>query len=205
MTLIFDVVVYYTLDEASSYEKVRALARKAVAIDPDDPDTLATLAWTMLANGERDEGLHWASKALKVGSNSYLANCVLGMVKVFLGDGAGGRASLYEGFRINPRGPLNPIFMGIVIASHYFDRDYTSAIETATEVIATWPEYCVPHRLLVAALGQVGRLEEASERLRRALTLPGAVEMMKRGRLRHVSVEQYEHALEGLRKAGWEG
>ena len=49
MTLIFDLVVYFTPDEASSYERICTLARKAVAIDPDDPDALATLAWTMLA------------------------------------------------------------------------------------------------------------------------------------------------------------
>jgi adenylate cyclase len=55
------------------------------------------------------------------------------------------------------------------------------------------------------ALGQLGRLGEASKALQRAIAIaPKSFDMFVRQRVAWMRDEDYQHMLEGLRKAGWE-
>jgi adenylate cyclase len=63
----------------------------------------------------------------------------------------------------------------------------------------------ISYRVLAAALGQLGQGEEAKRALGRAISLrPAAFEWFVRQRPPGFRAEDYEHMLEGLRKAGWE-
>ena len=61
-------------------------------------------------------------------------------------------------------------------------------------------------RWFAAALGQLGRTEEAQEALGKAIAMaPASFEMFVRRRVPWHRPEDHAHMLEGLRKAGWEG
>ena len=88
----------------------------------------------------------------------------------------------------------------------YFCRDYPAAVEAAKQAIRSYPDFAHPYRWLAAALGQLGRIDEAKEALDKAIaSAPAAFDMYVRGRVPWMRVEDYFHMLEGLRKAGWEG
>ena len=76
----------------------------------------------------------------------------------------------------------------------------------AKRAIREHPEYPNTYRWLAAALGQVGRIEEAKEALEKAIAVaPAAFEMYVRQRVPWHRPEDYTHMLDGLRKAGWGG
>ena len=59
----------------------------------------------------------------------------------------------------------------------YFCRDYAAAVEIARRAIRSYPDFPNPYRWLAAALGQLGRVEEANEALQQAIAiLPGELE-----------------------------
>ena len=62
------------------------------------------------------------------------------------------------------------------------------------------------YRFRAAALGQLGRTEEAKMALEKAIAVaPAAFDMYVRGRPPSYQSEDHAHLLEGLRRAGWEG
>lgn len=62
------------------------------------------------------------------------------------------------------------------------------------------------YRWLAAALGQLGRTDEAREALHTAMTTdPQVFDRFVRSRVPWHRPEDYEHMLDGLRKAGWQG
>jgi tetratricopeptide (TPR) repeat protein len=86
----------------------------------------------------------------------------------------------------------------------YLCHDYEAAIAAAKRAIRAYPEWPNAYRWLAAALGQVGRIEEAKEALEKAIAVaPAAFEMYVRQRVPWHRPEDYTHMLDGLRKAGW--
>jgi adenylate cyclase len=96
---------------------------------------------------------------------------------------------------------LNQIALGL-----YFSREYEAAIEAAKRAIRSIPDFPNSYRWLAAALGQLGRIEEAKEVLEKAIAIaPASFDMYVRKRVPWMRPEDHAHMLEGLRKAGWEG
>jgi adenylate cyclase len=94
---------------------------------------------------------------------------------------------------------LNQIALGL-----YFSRQYETAIDAANRAISSYPDFPNTYRWLAAALGQLGRIEEAKEALINAIAIaPEAFDMYVRGRVPWVRPQDHAHMLEGLRKAGW--
>ena len=88
----------------------------------------------------------------------------------------------------------------------YFSREYVAAVESAKRAIRSYPDFPNTYRWLAAALGQLGRTEEAKEALEKAISIaPGSFDMYVRGRVPWMRPEDHAHMIQGLRKAGWKG
>jgi adenylate cyclase len=96
--------------------------------------------------------------------------------------------------------------MNQVAIGQYYSGDYDAAVETARQVIRSYPDYPLTYRWLAAALGQLGRTKEAREALDKAIAVaPASFDIYVRNRVPWMRPEDYTHMLEGLRKAGWQG
>ena len=90
--------------------------------------------------------------------------------------------------------------------TYYFERDYGKAAESLRRTLADYPTDPQGLRWFASALGQLGRTEEARTALSDALAkAPDAFERYTRQRPPWYRHEDYEHMLDGLRKAGWQG
>ena len=88
----------------------------------------------------------------------------------------------------------------------YFCRKYAAAVEAAQRTIRSFPDRPGSYRWLAAALGQLGRNEEAKEALEKAIVVaPMSFDAEVRRRPPWGRPEDQTHMLEGLRKAGGEG
>ena len=90
--------------------------------------------------------------------------------------------------------------------SYYFERDYERCVDVARRQLSAYPGYTLTHRWLAAALGQLGRVGEARAALEKSIAAsPREFDLYVRNRVPWLRPEEYEHMLDGLRKAGWDG
>ncbi len=96
--------------------------------------------------------------------------------------------------------------MNRVAIAQYYSGDYEAAVETARQLIRAYPNRPNSYRWLAAALGQLGRTEEARGALEKAMAVaPPLFDIYVRNRVPWMRPEDHAHMVEGLRKAGWIG
>ena len=201
-----DGTVYGTRPPHEAVRSMEIWADKAVKIDPDDADAHAMLSVAASWNSNQDEARDHVRLALYANPNSPTALAFGGSTLLFTGEPAQARPSLMSCLRLDPRGPLVAMVMQFIAVSYYFEHDYAKAAEEARLATVRYPKFPLTYRWLAAALGQLGRTEEARLALRSAIDLsPGLFDFYVRLRPPYRSAEDHEHMLEGLRRAGWRG
>jgi adenylate cyclase len=117
-----------------------------------------------------------------------------------------GIAAIRNAMRLDPNDPLMHQRLAQIATAHYFLGEYDAAVDAAKEALRSYPDHPASYRWLAPALGQTGRLDEAKQALQTAIAVaPKSFDIYVRQRAPWMRVEDYEHMLEGLRKAGWEG
>jgi adenylate cyclase len=181
-------------------------ARKALAIDPEDADARAMVAWTALVAGNSDEACEQVLLARTSNPNSAMAILIEAHVLLFTGRAVDARQGLTACFRVDPRGPDSHWVVHQFAISYYSEGDYLKSVEAARRALARHPEVSGTYRWLAAALGQLDRTQEAKAALNKAVELsPRSFEFYTHRRPPWHRPEDYEHMLDGLRKAGWDG
>jgi adenylate cyclase len=134
------------------------------------------------------------------------AHEVLGATLIFSGQPKEGLAALETGIRLDPRDPRSAVRLNQMAVGLYFSQEYEAAIEAAKRAIRSFPDYPNPYRWVAAALGQLGRIEEAQEALEKAIAVaPASFGMYVRARVPWMRPDDHAHMLDGLSKAGWKG
>ena len=129
-----------------------------------------------------------------------------GNTLIFAGQPEKGLTDLRTSLRLDPRGSNLVLRLFHFAIGCYFSRAYEDTVAAANNAIRAFPEWPQSYRFRAAALGQLGRTEEAKVALEKAIAVaPAAFDMYVRGRPPWYRLEDHAHLLEGLRKAGWEG
>jgi adenylate cyclase len=188
---------------AGTEDRLERLARQAVALDPADMEARTALDVVQFRRGDGRGVLAETERVLAIAPSLAAAHGYRGAVLIYSGNPKEGRASLETFFRLDPHSPSRARFLHTVQIGHYFCRDYEASIEAAKRVIWAYPEYPNTYRWLAAALGQLGRLDEAKEALEKAIVIaPSQFETRVSRRVPWHRPEDHSHMLEGLRKAG---
>jgi adenylate cyclase len=128
---------------------------------------------------------------------------MLGATLIFSGRPKEGIAALERSIRLDPRDPRSAHRLNRLALGLYFTGDYVAAVEVANRTIRSYPDFPLVYRWLAAALGQLGRTEEARKALKKAIAIsPTSFDMYVRNRVPWMRPEDHAHMLEGLRKAG---
>jgi len=192
------------LPEALS--SAESLARRAVALDGGDAEARSLLGLALSRRGDYEGALAEVEQALATTPNLAAAYHTLAIALIFSGRPREGLVALEKSIRLDPRDPRSRIRLMQMALGLYFSREYTAAVEAAKRGIRSYPDFPNTYRWLAAALGQLGRVEEAKEALAKAVAIePGSFDMYVRGRVPWMRPEDHAHMLEGLRKAGWQG
>jgi adenylate cyclase len=209
MAVLLDGIYGKFPQHDDSFRAAGQHASDAVDIDPTDADAQAILALTRFSREGVERGTYVLSAltdCLLHKPNAAWAHGVKGMILVQLDRCSEGRAALLAAEQLNPRDPSAAVFPTHFAISYYYERDYASAVAAAKEVIERYPNDPRAYRWLAAAFGQLGQFSEAREALQQA------TEVSRDAFLRYVRSrppwflpENYEHMMDGLRKAGWQG
>jgi adenylate cyclase len=187
-------------------ELAETWAVKVEQIDPNDAEVQAIMGSVAQLQGRLDDAWERASLGLMLNPHSQRINTLRASLMIFSGRSTEGRNILLDLIRLNPRDPRIPHRLNQILVSYYYERNYLETVAMARRIMARFPTYALPYRWLAAALGQLGRREEASQTLAKALALaPQTFDLFVKQRLPWHPVEGYDHMIDGLRKAGWRG
>jgi len=197
--------VYGTRSPHEGFPAAEALARRAVACDPADAEARARLGMTLCMRADYEGALADVDRALALSPNLAYAHGIRGSTLVFSGRPEAGIAALEIAIRLDPRDPNQAARVNHMACGLYLCRQYEAAIEVAKRGIRAYPRHPMCYRWLAAALGQIGRLDEAREVLEQAIAIaPAAFDGFVRNPVSWIRPEVHAHIIEGLRKAGWE-
>lgn len=198
-----DGSIYAARPISEATRMARDAALKAVANDPSDADAQAVLAFISYTWDNRDDARERASAALASNASSSWAHGVSGLLQVWGGQTEEGRQELRTALRLSPHDASNVRFEHNIAISYYYDRDYEQAADAAKRVVRRFASYPHTYCWLSAALGHLGRVDQAREVLCQAIAIsPSAFDSYVRKRPPWFQPEQHEHLLAGLRKAG---
>jgi len=198
--------IYQVISVAEALDQGPLLAQKAITLDPRGAAGYVSMSQVQTRHGDHEGGLAAARQALTISPNYAAAHHALGRALLFSGRPQEALEAIRKAVRLDPYDPLRDVWLHQIAAAHYFLREYEAAVESAKEALRSYPDHPLVHRWLAAALAQIGRLDEAKQALKTAITrAPKSFDMFVRQRAPWMRVEDYEHMLEGLRKAGWEG
>jgi adenylate cyclase len=183
-----------------------AEARTAIDLDPYSAISHAALAWVFDHQGDQDAALEEAEIAITLNANDPQGYLIKGHILALSGRATEAQEPLATALRLDPRGPTAPAVMYNRAVGYYFERDYLAAEATTRRAVRAYPDHPRSYLLLAAALGQLGRANEARTALDAAIAAsPSYVKFKTDSRAPYYRPEDYEHMLDGLRKAGWQG
>ena len=182
---------------------ILALARQAIALDPSDAEARWCLGGALRRVGDYKGALAEAQRALTINPNLTSAHDLLGATLIVSGQPKEGLAALETLIRLDPRHPNLASHLMRTAMGLYFLRDYERSAEAAQAGIRLFPDFPNNYRWLAAALGQLGRSEEAKEALEKAVAVsPASFDTFVRHRVPWHRPEDHAHMVEGLLKAG---
>jgi TolB-like protein len=154
-----------TEDELAGYAR---MARDAVARAPNDPDVLIPAAPVIaLAGGDLNGGTVTAERACVLNRNSAEAWAVSGLLRAYAADLDMALDHLGRSRRLNP---LDTSFQHLGLALAYFvSGDYNQVLNWTAEGFGRWSTTVPIMRYRAAALGLLGRSEEAAQGVERLL------------------------------------
>jgi adenylate cyclase len=196
-------IVFQTRGLADVQSSVDQTARLAVALDGNNPGAHACLSVALFLRGDHVGALAEADRALALSPSLASGYWRRGQALIFSGRPHDGVRDLQTSLRLEPRGVNLAHRLTQVAAGHYFSRAYEEAVEAATNVIRSFPDFPPPYRWLAAALGQLGRIEEAKAAIEQGFAVaPAVFDRIFRGRSPWIRPGDHAHLLDGLRKAG---
>ena len=144
-----------------------ALAARAAELDPGDPWAYVALGFHAFTERRTGESIAHSQRAIKLNPNFAAAHGYLGWTLSFDGQSDEAIAHAQTAVRMSPHDPQQVIFYGAMAAAYYLAGRYEEAMESARSVLRYRPTFNGARRLLVAALAQAGRVDEARSELAR--------------------------------------
>jgi adenylate cyclase len=198
--LRFEVMGWSEDPETARHTSVD-LARRALRIDPDEPEVLLAAAFIFGYFGEDiDVAVGLMDHCLTLNPSFARGWHWSGLLRIFAGEPDLALEHFETFLRLSPRDRVAGYLNGIGEA-HFFGRRFDEAAANLLASLERAPSFPVTYRVLAACYAHMGRLDEAREIIRRLRAItPVVVERATRYR----KPEHRELFLSGLRLAAGE-
>jgi TolB-like protein/Tfp pilus assembly protein PilF len=183
-------------------KEAATLAARAAELDRNDPWAYVALGFAAFTERHTDESTAHFQRALNLNPNFAAAHGYLGWALSF--DGQSDKAIVHAqtALRMSPHDPQQVIFHGGLAAAHYLACRYDEAVDSALRALRFRPTFNGARRLLVAALAQAGRLDEARKELERLKDFQPDISLAWIENNVPYTPSQMNRYLEGWRKVG---
>lgn len=208
--LALSYVEEYDLSRSdSALDEGYTIAKKAVSLDINDCRARYALARAYVARKQYELAKTQIEKALSLNPNDYLLLCTKGWFLSFCGESVNGMACSLDAIRLNPFAPGDCLFA--IAVAHYVEKRYEDAVNTLGEAI---PLDSIRGALLAASFAQLGCDDQAKATATEAIDsidtelaekFSDDPELWRTYWLKWFPFkhhDDFEHLLEGFRKAG---
>ncbi|MDP6816956.1 MAG: adenylate/guanylate cyclase domain-containing protein [Alphaproteobacteria bacterium] len=196
----------WSADHQATIRTAKESARRAVELDDGDGAAYAVLGCSLVLSREHDTALAACERAVRVNPNLAGAAHIRGLAYVCTGRPAEGVEECRRALRLSPRDPETFGFLNTLAMCQYALRDYEAAAGTAEELVALKPDYIFGHWHVAIACAQLGRTERAERAFQEILRIkPNFDQAFIDAVTPFQDRAEYEHEVDGLRKAGWQG
>jgi TolB-like protein/Tfp pilus assembly protein PilF len=152
-----------------------------------------------------DDALAEYELALRLNPNFSLAQGGYSLVLSYFGRWQEASAAARRALRLSPRDPFSAIFNGIAAYAEFVGRNYDEAMRLGRESIRERPDFAGGHRVLTAAAGMAGKIDNARAALQALRRVqPNLSVNFIADQLPIKEPAERDHYLEGLRRAGLE-
>ncbi len=183
--------------------KALACAQRALDLDPSDSRAQYVVGFVNTLGRRPELALEAIEKAIALNPNSTDGHTALGMVRAYSGEGQAALRALDTARHLNPRGEYEPFFSAFEALAHLLDGHEDEAVRLARRSIDLRADFVVSQLVLAAALGHLGRTDEARETAEKILQIYPKFSLTKHERwVPIVRAEDRARYLDGLRNAG---
>lgn len=179
-------------------------AERAVTLDPRDARGLAVSGHVRaFLHHEVPEAVALCGRALEINPNLPMAHAFAGMAQAYAGELELARAHLRRALWLLPRNP-HAFFTEAGLATVEMLRgEHARAVGIARAALQLQPRFTAALRAQIAALGHLGRVEEARPLIRELLALDPRFTVARfRAAIPYRQREQLDHFVRGLKLAG---
>jgi TolB-like protein len=155
----------------SSMSEVEAASRAAIDLDPENAEALAIYAHTCAWKKDLDRAVDFFDRSLRLNPNLTLAWWLSAATCCYTGDPNEALRRLARCRALAPLDPHSAIYENIYSIAYVLKGDYEQAALIGHSAVRLNPDYPAAYKPLIAALGQLGRAEEAKPYIARLLAL----------------------------------
>jgi TolB-like protein len=187
-------------DLAGTLATAETLCRKAMAIDRDNAEALGMYAHTCAWKKDFDAAVHYFDRSLRLNPNLAFVWALSAATYCYIGEPA---AALQRLKRYRELAPFDQFFYGyeaVYALACTFNGDYEQAVLVGRGAVRANPDYSAGYKPLIAALGHLGRSEEAQPYVAKLLSLEPHFSVERFGKTypfkRAADRARYMHGLE---------
>lgn len=140
---------------------------RAMRIDPDNAEALGIYAHTLAWKREFDPALYYFDRSLRLNPNLAYVWALNALTYSYIGDW---RTAFKRLERYRELAPFDPHFAFFETAypiAHMIEGDYEQVVSVGRRVIKSNPDFTAAYKPVIAALGLLGRIDEAQPHLKR--------------------------------------
>ena len=194
----------WVTDRHAAMVRAGELAERAVMLDPSDARALVILGHVRgFLYHRTEEAVVLHERALALNPNLPAAQVFSGLGLSYMGQHEEGLARILRYRDLSPLDPHAFLYEMAMLVPQYLLGRYQDVVEGGRRAMLLNPGFTSTHKVIVAALGQLGRRAEAADLLRRLLALePDFCIATARDRTPIREEKDRAHYLTGLHLAG---
>jgi TolB-like protein/DNA-binding winged helix-turn-helix (wHTH) protein/Tfp pilus assembly protein PilF len=140
-------------------ERALELARRAVALDSELPQAYFVLGYVHVFRRDYDRARQAASRAIELDPNFADSYLTLAVCRMYFGEAQQALPLVRKAMQLNPGYPAS--YISVLGQIHYLMGQYQLALPLLREAAERNVYLLTPQVFLVAALGKLGRIEDA--------------------------------------------
>ncbi len=198
---VIDFVNGWTESPEESLESGLGIALRAVEIDDQEPHAHSALGIAYLWSKDLEQAHAEAQRCLVLDPNSAEGRMVLAHAQIFSGNAAEAIETLDDYMRLDPH--YSDLALQFLAEAHISLSQFDEAIVVLKRRQKRNPEAQSSYALLASCYGHLGRIAEGQQALAELMRIdPNFSVERRRQVLPFRNPEDFEHRVEGLRKAG---
>lgn len=161
----------WTSDPVATLAIAEGYCLRAMKIDPDNAEALGIFAHTLAWKKEFEPALYYFDRSLRLNPNLAYVWALNAATCAYIGDWQTALRRLERYRELAPFDPYYGFFETIYAIAYMIEGDYEQVITFGRRVIKANPEFTAGYKPVIAALGLLGRIDEAKPHLERLLAL----------------------------------